>query len=288
MRQLAVFSGKGGTGKTSLVASFAHLAGDIVAVDCDVDAANLALLLQGDDSVREPFLSGEKATIDVMGCFGCGLCARSCRFDAIEPGPRGEWHVVELACEGCHVCEHVCPARCITFTPNQAGEWFVRRTSDGWLVHASLGVAQDNSGKLVAHVRQQARDLAEHEGLELILVDGPPGIGCPVHAAMGQIDHALVVTEPSLSGVHDLDRILDTAKHFGVRASVAVNKWDLSPELTEILEEHCRARGVQILGRVPFDPEVPRLLSRQELPLDSPNPATRDAIVALWEALVTS
>ncbi|MFH1462811.1 MAG: 4Fe-4S dicluster domain-containing protein [Pseudomonadota bacterium] len=285
MRTLAVMSGKGGTGKTTLVACFAALAGRAVAVDCDVDAANLALLLPGEDSPGEPFYGGQKAAILAPACSGCGACAQMCRFNALDVLPSGAFEVDPLACEGCGACRLVCPVPgVISFHPNLAGHWYVRRTAQGWLVHAALGVAQDNSGKLVARVREEAAAIATREALSLVLVDGPPGIGCPVHAALGRVDRLLAVTEPTPSGLHDLDRLLDLAAHFDLSVCVAVNKWDLSPTGTETIEARCAARGVEVLGRLPFDPAVPRLLAAGRLPLEAPaNPETVRAIRALWD-----
>ncbi len=283
MTTLAVFSGKGGTGKTTLVACFAHLAGRAVAVDCDVDAANLRLLLPGPDVHREPFLSGRKATIDTDSCLACGACAQACRFEAILEGD-GAWLVDHLACEGCGVCSLVCPQPdTVRFHDNLAGHWMRRRSGSTLLVHAALGVAQDNSGKLVAKVRREAAAWAQSEGVELVLVDGPPGIGCPVHAAMGQLDRLLAVTEPTPSGLHDLERMLRLAQHFAVPACVAINKWDLAASVARSIEEACRAWEVPMAGRIPFDPAIPRLLAAGLLPLDFPaDSSTIRAIERCW------
>lgn len=286
MRRLALFSGKGGTGKTSLTAAFTRLAGDVVAVDCDVDAANLALLLPGADAPATDFLSGERAVVDQDACISCGRCLGVCRFDALGFDGLGQVVVDPLKCEGCRACTHVCPPDAIHMHDNLAGTWATRRLEQGWLVHATLGIAQDNSGKLVAKVRQEADALAAAQGLDTILIDGPPGIGCPVHAAMGQVHRILAITEPSPSGEHDLVRILDTAAHFGVPAMVAINKHDLSPEWTERIEAMCAARGVEGAGRVPFDERVPLALARGELPLgEVVSPATDAAIRHLYAQL---
>lgn len=278
MKEYAVFSGKGGTGKTSLVASFARLAPGAVAVDCDVDAANLALLLPGEDEPERPFFSGWKARIDPQRCSGCGACAGVCRFDALTPA-EGIYRVASLACEGCRVCATVCPEDAITFEDNQAGHWTRRRTDHGWLVHASLGIAQDNSGKLVAQVKEEARLLASRESAPFVLVDGPPGIGCPVHAAISQVERILAVTEPTPSGLHDLDRLLDLAAHFQVDAVVAINKWDLAPAMSDEIQRTSEARAVPVVGRIPFDEDWPTLLARAEVPLKPPaRPDTVEAI----------
>ncbi len=286
MRRLALFSGKGGTGKTSLTAAFTRLAGEVVAVDCDVDAANLALLLPGADAPSTDFLSGERAVVDPDLCISCGRCLGVCRFDALGFDARGLVVSDPLKCEGCHACTYTCPTEALYMRDNLAGTWAIRRLKRGWLVHATLGVAQDNSGKLVARVRQKADALARAQGLDTVLIDGPPGIGCPVHAAMGQVHRILAVTEPTPSGEHDLVRLLDTAAHFGVPAMVAINKHDLAPDQTEHIEALCAERGVEVAGRVPFDPMVPRALARGELPLgEVVSPATDAAIRHLYDQL---
>ncbi|MBW1683595.1 MAG: ATP-binding protein [Deltaproteobacteria bacterium] len=268
MRQLVVISGKGGTGKTSILASFAQLAASaspLAIADCDVEAPDLALLLPGPDIRTEQFWAGRRARIDAESCTLCGLCVDQCRSAAIriEHLPL----VDPLACEGCGVCALVCPVEAVSFVDNQAGVWMERRTAFGPLVHAALGVAQDNSGKLVAQVRQEARSVAERDGIDLILVDGPPGIGCPVHASVTGCDLALVVTEPTPSGEHDLERVLGLLDHFRVPAAVLVNKHDLWPDLTTRIEGLAKKTNAAVVGRLPFSPEVPRALARGDLPL---------------------
>jgi MinD superfamily P-loop ATPase len=268
VKQLVVISGKGGTGKTSILASLAYLSAwesPVVTADCDVDAANLALLLPGEEIRTEAFWSGRRARIDADSCIFCGLCAERCRAAAIRIGDSAV--VDPLACEGCGVCALVCPVEAVSFVDNQAGVWMERRTSSGPLVHAALGIAQDNSGKLVAQVRQEARAVAEREGIELILVDGPPGIGCPVHASLTGCDLALVVTEPTPSGEHDLQRVLALLDHFALPAAVLINKHDLSPEFTARIEALAGRAGAEVVGKLPFSAEVPRALARGELPL---------------------
>ncbi len=268
MKQLVVISGKGGTGKTSIVASLARLAaaaGPVTTADCDVDAANLALLLPGEDVRSEPFWSGRRAKIDTESCVLCGLCAAQCRAAAIRIE---DFAVVDpLVCEGCGVCALVCPEESVSFAPNQAGMWMERRTAFGPLIHAALGIAQDNSGKLVAQVREEARAVSDRDGIDLVLVDGPPGIGCPVHASLTGCDLALVVTEPTPSGEHDLERVLKLLDHFGVAASVLVNKYDLSREYSQRIEALTKRTDVPLVGKLPYSSEVPRALARGELPL---------------------
>lgn len=286
LNQLVVISGKGGTGKTSILASLAQLSAStspVITADCDVDAANLALLLPGPDVRAEPFWSGRRARIDTDHCTVCGECVSRCRADAIHIE---EVAVVDpLACEGCGVCALVCPAWAVSFVDNQAGVWMERRTAFGPLIHAALGVAQDNSGKLVAQVRQEARDVAWRDGIDLILVDGPPGIACPVHASVTGCDLALVVVEPTPSGEHDLVRVLELLAHFDVPAAVLVNKHDLSPEFTARIETVARRAGAHVVGELPFSPEVPRALARGDLPLAVDAVAT--PLIEAWERIIT-
>ncbi len=268
MKQLVVISGKGGTGKTSILASFAQLAasaGPLTIADCDVEAPDLALLLSGPDIRTEEFWSGRRARIDAGSCVLCGLCAAECHSGAIRM--QHPPTVDPLACEGCGVCALICPEEAVSFVDNRAGVWMERRTALGPLIHAALGVAQDNSGKLVARVRQEARTAAERDGIDLILVDGPPGIGCPVHASITGCDLALVVTEPTPSGEHDLERVLSLLDRFRVPAGVLINKHDLCPEFTTRLEALANQTNATVVGRLPFSPGVPRALARGELPL---------------------
>lgn len=257
MNELVVISGKGGTGKTSLTASFAVLAGRSVIADCDVDAADLHLVLNPQPLERHEFFSGREASIRPEACAGCGACREACRFDAIVPSGT-VFRVDPSSCEGCGVCLRVCPAQAIDFTERLCGEWMVSRTAHGPMVHARLGTAAENSGKLVSTVRREARRIAEKEGIPLLLVDGPPGIGCPVIASITGASHILVVTEPTVSGEHDLDRVLSLARHFDIPASVCVNKWDLNPGIAERIEENARRRGAVPVGRIRYDRGVTR------------------------------
>ncbi len=262
MKQLTVISGKGGTGKTTLLASLAALAGRAVIVDADVDAADLHLLLQPRVRRREPFVASQIARIDLERCDGCNRCVKVCRFSAIS-----SLKVDPIACEGCEVCYHICPKGAIALEDVQSGEWFISETRFGPMVHAKLGVAQENSGKLVTLVRNEARRLAQEEGYPLILIDGPPGIGCPVIASLGGVDAALVVTEPSLSGIHDLKRVLKVCGHFQVPAWVCINKWNINPGNTGMIEDFCRENGLPVIGKIPFDPIVTRaMISARTIP----------------------
>jgi len=255
MKEVVVLSGKGGTGKTSIVGSLAALADDKVLADCDVDAADLHLLLSPSEKVRNEFWSGQVAYIDEDKCTECGLCQELCRFNAIK-----DFRVDAVSCEGCGFCSHVCPVEAITMSERMAGYWFVSDTRYGPLVHARLGIAQENSGKLVAIVRQQAKQIAEERGLDYIISDGPPGIGCPVISSLSGAGLALLVTEPSLSGIHDLERVLGVCCHFGVPAMVCINKYDLNEENARQIEDQCLSQGVEIAGRIPFDNVVTKAI----------------------------
>jgi MinD superfamily P-loop ATPase len=248
MREVVVLSGKGGTGKTSIVASFAVLAQSKVLADCDVDAADLHLLLSPTIREEKEFWSGQVAFIDREKCIECDLCQEICRFDAVQ-----NYTVDPVSCEGCGFCHQICPTEAITMQEIMAGHWFISDTRYGSLVHARLGVAGENSGKLVALVRNNAKLLAESQNLDYIITDGPPGIGCPVISSLSGANLALLVTEPTLSGMHDLDRVIGVCRHFGVPALVCINKYDINEENTSQIESYCFNQGVEVVCKIPFD-----------------------------------
>ena len=249
-RELVVISGKGGTGKTSILASFAYLAENMVLCDADVDAADLHLLMDPQVRERHDFQGGGVAVIDPAKCTQCGLCTDLCRWNAIGE----EFKVDALDCEGCGVCVYLCPEKAVEFPTKTCGEWFSSDTRFGPMVHARLGIAEENSGKLVTLVRQEAKKLAERENRNLIVTDGPPGVGCPVIASIGGAAAVLVVAEPTISGRHDMERVLELAMHFRVPAAVCINKSDLNPGEAEAIEAFSKERGLSFLGRIPFDP----------------------------------
>lgn len=251
IRELVVISGKGGTGKTSITASFAALAENAVLADCDVDAADLHLILEPKIEQRNDFRSGRIAEIRQSDCTGCGLCEELCRFDAITD------HTVDpFSCEGCGACVEFCPVKAIDFPEQLCGHWFKSTTRHGPMIHAHMSAGAENSGKLVSLVRTETRKLAKETDRELLLIDGPPGIGCPVIASIAGADAILVVSEPTLSGAHDLKRVLELAKHFGIAAMVCINKWDINCEMTEKIEVEAREMGAEPMGRIPYDAAV--------------------------------
>ena len=268
MKQLVILSGKGGTGKTTVAAALAHLASQelsIVLADADVDAANLELVLDPAKRDEQPFMGGSLALIDPELCTTCGACHDVCRFDAaMRNDVEGvvAYRIDPLACEGCASCFYQCPEDAIRMVEQQAGLWFRSDTRFGPLFHAHLFAAQENSGKLVTLVKQQARLRALDFGAALLLVDGPPGIGCPVIAASAGADVALHVVEPTVSGVHDLERIMATTDHFGVPSLVAINKADLNPGRADAVADYCAARGVDLVGRIPYDTVVTEAMVR--------------------------
>ena len=249
MKELIVISGKGGTGKTSLVAAFASLAQGTILCDADVDAADLHLIMNPTIQEAHDFQSGHTAVIDQDRCTQCGICIEMCRWNAISD----DFIIDAIECEGCGVCVHFCPKQAIGFPVNTSGQWFISETRYGPMVHARIGIAEENSGKLVTLVRQQARQKAEIRGLGMILTDGPPGVGCPVIASIGGATAVLIVTEPTVSGQHDMQRVHQLALHFRVPAMICINKADLNPEKSMEIEQYAAFQNLTFLGRIPFD-----------------------------------
>lgn len=288
MKELVIISGKGGTGKTSLAASFAVLAERPVIADCDVDAADLHLVLPPRIRERSEFWSGREAVIRRELCTGCGVCLERCRFGAVKLNGPGTsepvFSVDPILCEGCGVCVRFCPAKAIDFSERLCGEWMISETRCGPMVHARLGAAAENSGKLVSLVRREARRIAEEQGRSLILVDGPPGIGCPVIASVTGASRVLAVTEPTVSGEHDLERVLSLTRHFDIPASICVNKWDINPEMAARIEEAARRSGAAIAGRIRYDPSITRAQVAELAVVETDAPCVED-IVAVWNAL---
>jgi MinD superfamily P-loop ATPase len=250
MKELVILSGKGGTGKTTITAAFASLAKNMVMCDADVDAADLHLILDPDFKQSADFVGGHEAVINPDICTQCGRCIEVCKFDAV----RDTFEIDSIACEGCGVCVDLCPEQAIDFPETICGQWYISDTRFGPMVHARLGIAQENSGKLVALVRQEAKKIATQNNLDLILTDGPPGIGCPVIAAIGQASAILIIAEPTVSGFHDMERVGELARHFNIPAMVCINKYDLNPDQTKRIEDLARKTHIAIAGKISFDP----------------------------------
>ena len=287
MKQLVVISGKGGTGKTTVVGSFAALAERPVLADCDVDAADLHLLLAPEVQEQGEFTGPKEPVVDAARCTGCGACVEHCVFDALALD-EGTAVLDGIACEGCGLCARVCPTEAIEMQPVVAGRWFVSRTRFGPLSHAKLGVAQENSGKLVTLVRNKAAELAERHDAPWLLVDGSPGIGCPVIASLAGADAVLIVTEPTLSGRSDMRRVAQLTDHFGIRATVCVNKWDINPELADAIEAEAEAGGHSAVGRIPFDEAVPRAIVAGVPLTEYDGGAAAQAVRDVWNRLATT
>ncbi|MDA3790553.1 MAG: ATP-binding protein [Desulfobacula sp.] len=249
MRELVILSGKGGTGKTSIAAAFASFSNNVILCDADVDAADLHLLMAPDIQQKTDFQGGNEAVINPDKCTSCGFCIELCRFDAVKD----TFEIDPIECEGCGVCYDLCPEKAIDFPIKTCGEWYISDTRFGPMVHARLGIAQENSGRLVALVRQEARKIVQKKNVDLILTDGPPGIGCPVIASMSQANAILIVSEPTVSGIHDLTRVGQLAAHFKIPAMVCVNKYDLNFDQTQAIKDLAKEKNIFFTGQIPFD-----------------------------------
>jgi len=284
MKELVVVSGKGGTGKTTVVGAFAALARDKVIADCDVDAADLHLILKPQVEKTIAYEGSELAVVDEDQCSGCGACQEVCRFSAVIPQGK-KFRIDPLACEGCGACAYACPAGAIELKSRLSGWIQVSHTPYGTLVHGELRPGEETSGKLVTQVKMKARELARLEQARLLLIDGAPGIGCPVIASLSGAQAALVVTEPSMSALHDLERVVEVARHFRTRVVLLINKADLSPELSDRIESYAKEEGLALLGRIPYDEGVVRAqVAGRPVVEDGDSPAAR-GLRALWEKL---
>jgi MinD superfamily P-loop ATPase len=288
MKELVVISGKGGTGKTSIVAAFAHLANNAVFADCDVDAADLHLVLEPKVKQTADFSGGKQASIVTEKCIGCGKCKNLCKFDAIHlDGPANEliaktYRVDPISCEGCKVCVEFCPVDAIDFNDSINGQWFISDTRFGTMVHARLGIAEENSGKLVSLIRKEAKRIAEEQKKDLIIVDGSPGIGCPVIASITGADLVLIITEPTLSGKHDLERVAELAAGFNIPVLVAVNKYDLNPDMAGQIEEDARKRNIKVVGKIRYDKAFNKAQIMKCSIVEYTSGAVSEDVKALW------
>lgn len=283
MREIVVISGKGGTGKTTVSAAFAHLAENKVICDLDVDAPDLHILLEPKERETHAFVSGHKASIRHDACLSCGKCAALCAFDAISLQDDG-YAVDPLRCEGCGVCAHLCPAKAIDFEEQHCGDWHVSDTRFGPMVHALLFPGQENSGKLVSLLKSEARSLAKAQGLDTVLCDGSPGVGCPVISSLSGASLAVGVVEPTPSGRHDFQRVADLCRHFRVPLAVIINKADLNEKEADAMAEECAQRGDTLLGRLPFDPVVTRAMVARKALTEFDNPVG-NRLKDMWSAL---
>jgi MinD superfamily P-loop ATPase len=285
MKEITIISGKGGTGKTSISAAFATLEYNLVVADCDVDAANLYLILQPENEIEEVYISGHRAVIDYSLCTHCGLCANYCRFDAIT-STNGKIEIVDTSCDGCKLCSRICPAGAIVMVPNDKSRWYAGVYRNGQMVHARLAPGEENSGKLVNVVREYARKVAAETKAETIIIDGPPGTGCPVISALSGVKIALLVTEPSKSGFHDLKRIFELTENFNIKSMVVINKYDLNIDMARKIEEWCSIFSIPVLGKIPFDRQmIDAMLQCRSIVEYSPESLVSQEIKSIWTLL---
>ena len=256
MKQIALVSGKGGTGKTTLTGAFKELFSNHIMADCDVDAANLHLFYEDKIEEKFDFIGGQKAEINLDDCTGCGACEEVCRFDAVNERPDGKYEIDPFACEGCKACVLKCPVDTISLQREKAGEYYISDIGSCKLIHARLHPGEDNSGDLVAKVRKIAFEMAKEEEKDYIIIDGAPGIGCPATSSIMGVQYVVVVTEPTKSGIHDLKRMIDTIKKYRLPFGIVVNKWDINSEKTEEIEKYCDENKYDFLGKMSFDPKV--------------------------------
>jgi MinD superfamily P-loop ATPase len=292
LKEIVVISGKGGTGKTSIVAAFAALSKDAVLADCDVDAADLHLILQPDVKQTHDFSGGKRASVIMEKCTGCGKCEEVCNFDApLFNGPANDivektYTINPIACEGCKVCVEFCPAGAIEFKDAVNGQWFISDTRFGPMVHAKLGIAEENSGKLVSLIRKEAKQIATKQDKNFIIVDGSPGIGCPVIASITGADLVLVVTEPTISGQHDLDRVVELTKHFGIPTAICINKYDINPKIAEVIEKRASEKNLRVIGKIAYDVAVTKAQIAAKTIVEYSNNGLKDQIVSLWDSVL--
>jgi len=285
MKQITVISGKGGTGKTSITSALATIAKNSVIADCDVDAADMFLIMKPHNIKTEKFPGGKVAVIDDKKCTNCGICKDLCNFDAISL-VHNKMTVSDFACEGCELCMHACPEHAISMQQSDDSRWFIANTRFGPMIHARLGIAEDLSGKLVAIVREQAKKIAEKQNKDYILIDGPPGIGCSVIASLTGTDIAVIVTEPTQSGLHDLKRIAKLTQHFKVKSYAIINKFDINNNVSHIIENYCNDNNIDMIAKIPFDKTfVDAMISQQSIIEYNPDSEISKIIYSIWEKI---
>ena len=278
MKELTIISGKGGSGKTSIVASFAALGESQILVDADVDAADLHLVLTPEIKRKTDFLGGYKAQIDPDLCTGCEICIENCVFNAISQ----DFQIDQTSCEGCGVCKYFCPMDAIMFEQQTCGNWFVSDTRFGPMVHARLGIMEENSGMLVSLLRKEAREIAEANHYQTIIVDGPPGIGCPVISSITGVDAVLIITEPSLSGLHDMKRVFELSRFLTAPAMVCVNKHDINPQISQTIISYAKKNNIQYVGSIPYDPDVIAAMVAQKTLIEFSSGKAATAVKEVW------
>jgi MinD superfamily P-loop ATPase len=292
LKEIVVISGKGGTGKTSVVASFAALADGAVLADCDVDAADLHLLLAPRIKQTYKFVGGKTAQVICDRCNGCGKCEEVCNFEAVtQNGPANTivdstYAVDTIACEGCGVCVHFCPAEAIEFVDAVNGQWFISETRFGPMVHAELWPGEENSGKLVSVIRKEAKRIAGERHKKLVISDGSPGVGCPVIASIAGADLVLAVSEPSVAAQHDLERVLELAEHFKIPAAVCINKFDINPELADAIEKVVNSKGLKVVGKIGYDAVVTRAQVAAKSIVEYDDNGISRQVRSLWDSVV--
>lgn len=282
MNEIAILSGKGGTGKTSLTAAFAYMAQNSIICDADVDASDLHLLLNPRIKEKRDFMGGSLAEINLTRCNQCQLCRKLCRFNAISDS----YHIDGISCEGCGVCVDLCPEQAITFHKKKCGDWYISSTRFGPMIHARLGIGEENSGKLVHTIRKKAREIAMNNGHSLILTDGPPGIGCPVIASISGVSAIVIIVEPTLSGLHDMERVVELGQRFNVPLLVCINKYDINPEISQKIENKIEELELILLNRIPFDPSFTKAMVQGQNILEyCGHGETAKTIRNIWEKI---
>ena len=285
MNEIVILSGKGGTGKTSLSAAFATLNNKTIVADCDVDAANLHLILNPVNYFEHNFTTGYTAVIDYTNCTNCGLCIEYCRFDAIS-FQQGKVTISEISCDGCKLCSRICPSHSIQMIPSDKSRWYVGNYRNGKMVHARLSPGEENSGKLVNVVRENARKTAQETGWETIIIDGPPGTGCPVISSVTGTNKAIIVTEPTNSGFHDMKRVLEITANFQVKSYVVINKYDLNESISGRIESWCAENNIPVAGKIPFDEQiVEAMINCQSITEWKPESEVSKEIIRIWKQI---
>jgi len=285
MDEIVILSGKGGTGKTSLSAAFATINKNKIVADCDVDGSDLHLILQPENYRIEKFITGHKAIIDYITCNNCGFCMTYCRFDAVSR-QNDQVSISEISCDGCKLCSRICPSNSIQMIPNDKSYWYIGNYRNGQMVHARLAPGEENSGKLVNVVRENARKMAHEAGIETIIIDGPPGIGCPVISSVTGANKALVVTEPTNSGFHDMKRVLEITADFKVNTSIVINKYDLNETVSNKIERWCSDNDIPLIGRIAFDPQIVEAMINCKSIIEwKPESETSKEIISIYNAL---